>query len=94
MNAFKNNYQLPVVAYVMLLVSCHAVKGQENLAQDSFVREVVPFLKSHCYECHNSEESEGGIAFDQFPQPKVQKNYDLWEQVIRLVNEHQMPPAD
>ena len=94
MNAFKNNYQLPVVAYVMLMVSCHAVKGQENLAQDSFVREVVPFLKSHCYECHNSEESEGGIAFDQFQQPKVQENYDLWEQVIRLVNEHQMPPAD
>ena len=94
MNAFKNNYQLPVVAYVMLMVSCHAVKGQENVAQDSFVREVVPFLKTHCYECHNSEEPEGGIAFDQFQQPKVQENYDLWEQVIRLVNEHQMPPAD
>ena len=94
MNAFKNNYQLPVVAYVMLMVSCHAAKGQENSAQDAFVREVVPFLKTHCYECHNSEEPEGGIAFDQFQQPKVQENYDLWEQVIRLVNEHQMPPAD
>ena len=24
----------------------------------------------------------------------VQKNYELWEKIIRLVNEHQMPPAD
>ena len=64
-------------------------------AAKEFDTQVAPFLKKHCYDCHASDEPEGGIAFDQFQSSaEVQTNYELWEQVIRLINEHQMPPAD
>ncbi len=57
--------------------------------------DVVPFLEAHCVECHSSDEAEGGIAFDRYENSgNVQKDYELWEKVIRLVNDHQMPPAD
>ncbi|MDA8967953.1 DUF1592 domain-containing protein [bacterium] len=84
-----------VVACGLLIALGEVANSQETNGSDSFAREVVPFLKAHCYECHNAEEPEGGVAFDQYKKTaNVQQNYDLWEQVIRLVNEHQMPPAD
>lgn len=94
MNALKK-YKIVAVTCGLLVASCNVGHAEEIPAPDSFTGEVVPFLKAHCYECHNSEEPEGGIAFDQYKQTaNVQQDYDLWEQVIRLVNEHQMPPAD
>jgi len=94
MNTLKT-YKILVVACGLLIASCEVANSQETNGSDSFAREVVPFLKAHCYECHNADEPEGGIAFDQYKKTaNVQQNYDLWEQVIRLVNEHQMPPAD
>ena len=94
MNTFKLCKNL-VAAFGLLIASCHVASSQEKIATDTFVGGVVPFLESHCYECHNADEPEGGIAFDKYNKAaNVQQNYDLWEQVIRLVNEHQMPPAD
>lgn len=89
------NYKILVVSCGLLIALSQLASSQEKIATDSFVQKVVPFLKAHCYECHNAEEPEGGIAFEKYNKSaNVQRNYDLWEQVIRLVNEHQMPPAD
>ena len=94
MNTLKPCRNL-VVACGLLIASCHVASSQEKIATGTFVGGVVPFLEAHCYECHNADEPEGGIAFDKYNKAaNVQQNYDLWEQVIRLVNEHQMPPAD
>lgn len=94
MNTLEN-CKILVAACGLLIASCHVASSQEAFAEDSFLREVVPFLKVHCYECHNADEPEGGIAFEKYNKnANVQESYDLWEQVIRLLNEHQMPPAD
>ena len=79
----------------LFLALGNVASSQEKIAKKAIVDKVVPFLKAHCYECHNADEPEGGIAFEKYNKAaNVQQNYDLWEQVIRLVNEHQMPPAD
>ncbi len=60
-----------------------------------FAQKVVPFLKEHCVSCHSGEQAEAGIPFDKYKDSaNVQQEYELWEKVIRLVNERQMPPAD
>lgn len=60
-----------------------------------FARDVVPFLSSYCTDCHTGEDSEAGVALDVYEDSaNVQSDYELWEKIIRLVNEHQMPPAD
>lgn len=56
---------------------------------------VRPFLETHCVACHSGDEPEAGIGFDRYVKSaNVQTEYDLWEKVIRLVDERQMPPAD
>ncbi|MGI9473832.1 MAG: DUF1592 domain-containing protein [Rubripirellula sp.] len=79
----------------LAVVLIATVSLRESAGEVDFAGEIAPFLKTHCYDCHGSDEAEGGVAFDAFQDTgKVQTNYELWEQVIRLVNEHQMPPAD
>lgn len=62
---------------------------------DNFRRNIVPFLKTHCADCHTGDESEAGVAFDRFSESAdLQTQYELWEKVLRLIRDHQMPPAD
>ncbi len=62
---------------------------------NSFATNVAPFLQTHCIGCHSADDAEGDVALDQFTDSaKVQQNYDLWEKIVRLVRDHQMPPAD
>lgn len=70
-------------------------KSTSTNAAGNFAEKIAPFLKAHCVDCHGGDDPEGGIGFDRYvDSSNVQKDYDLWEKVIRLVNEHQMPPAD
>ena len=79
---------------LFVLLCLGMILGEAN-AEVNFSKEVAPFLKKHCYDCHGADEAEGGVAFDGFQQSgNVQTEYELWEQVIRLINERQMPPAD
>lgn len=76
-------------------VVCLGVIAGKAKAEVDFSSEVAPFLKKHCYDCHGVDEAEGGVAFDRFQKSgNVQSEYELWEQVIRLINDRQMPPAD
>lgn len=60
-----------------------------------FVANVLPFLQTHCVACHAGEDAEGGVDLERFhDSANVQSDYELWEKIVRLVNEHQMPPAD
>jgi mono/diheme cytochrome c family protein len=64
-------------------------------SEGNFADHVAPFLSMHCVACHGGDEAEGGVELDQFgDSANVQQNYELWEKISRLVNEHQMPPAD
>ncbi len=60
-----------------------------------FVQNVQPFLVTHCVACHGADDAEGGVNLERFEDSaNVQKEYELWEKIARLVNEHQMPPPD
>lgn len=84
----SRNYSLFAI---LVLGACHSVYAE----QSAFQIRVVPFLESHCIECHAGDDAEGGITFDQYSDSaNVQEDYELWEKVIRLVKDRQMPPAD
>ncbi len=71
---------------LLMAVTCHADDAH-------FVENVTPFLQKHCVACHDVGEPEGGIVLAR-ESANIQRDYELWEKVIRLVNAHQMPPAD
>jgi len=60
-----------------------------------FSEDLRPLLVEHCMECHSADGAEGGIAFDQYvDSAKIQSDFELWEKVVRLVKDRQMPPSD
>ena len=68
------------------LAACHADEAH-------FAKYVTPFLTKHCVSCHGADDAEGGIVLER-NSANIQRDYELWEKVIRLINAHQMPPAD
>jgi mono/diheme cytochrome c family protein len=61
----------------------------------NYREKIAPFLQAHCVVCHSGDDFEGEVSFDRFDgSANVQENYEFWEKVVRLVVEHQMPPAD
>ncbi|MEQ9408519.1 MAG: DUF1592 domain-containing protein [Fuerstiella sp.] len=74
-----------------------ALFAEETAGSDPlhFARQVRPFLETHCVGCHSGDDAEAGIAFDRYKDSaNIQQDYDLWEKVLRLIRDRQMPPAD
>jgi hypothetical protein len=56
---------------------------------------VVPFLKEHCIHCHGGEEPEGEFSLERFRESaNVREEYDVWQKVLAMVGEREMPPMD
>ena len=64
--------------------------GQE----ESFDREVKPFLAKNCYLCHNDKLSTAGLNLAAFTSNAVaSKNPELWDKVLEKLATGKMPPA-
>jgi len=56
---------------------------------------VLPFLKTHCSDCHNADEPEGDISVHQLATvDQLLKDRKKWERVYRMINTGAMPPSD
>ncbi len=56
--------------------------------------QVLPILKTYCYECHGNGAKEGDLALDQFTtEEQALTRSDLWWNVLKNVRSHVMPPA-
>jgi hypothetical protein len=59
----------------------------------AFQENIVPFLQMYCVQCHAGEDGEADLSFDRFQDSaKVQEEYALWERVLRMLDEREMPP--
>ncbi|MEZ6059933.1 MAG: DUF1592 domain-containing protein [Planctomycetaceae bacterium] len=66
----------------------------ESSASD-FAAKAVPFLEKYCASCHSGSDAEGMVRLDQFAESAdVQNHFELWEKVILVLREQQMPPID
>ncbi len=82
-------------AAVLCGVSATFSLAQEANSTAQFAENITPFLAKHCVACHSGDEAEGGIMLDRYRQSaNVQEDFELWEKIIRLINAHQMPPAE
>jgi mono/diheme cytochrome c family protein len=52
---------------LLLLPTLLVVLGPSTAAAEiSFVKDVQPFLKKHCVECHTQNKAQGGVALDSY----------------------------
>ena len=86
---------LVVLLNVVAVASGPTTVVQEETSETHFSENVAPFLSTYCTSCHAGDGAEGGIVLDRYrTSANIQEDYELWEKITRLVNAHQMPPAD
>jgi len=60
-----------------------------------FTRDIVPFLKKHCYACHGNGKKTGELTFEAYADAAaVQKNRKVWGTVLQLLRDGEMPPKE
>lgn len=82
-------------AYLLVLlgVAAHQAPAAEPFTLEQFDTRVLPFVKKHCWACHNADEAEGGLDLSRY-----QKVDDLladrkpWQRVVRQLKAGAMPP--
>ncbi len=61
----------------------------------AFTKDLVPFLKTHCYTCHGNGKNRGELTLDKFnDEAAIQKNPKVWETVLQRVRNGEMPPKE
>ena len=69
------------------------VFAQGLQAVPDFEREVRPFLKQHCYSCHDAKKAKAGFRIDELGTDFLSgKTADDWHEVINQINSGEMPP--
>ena len=80
--------------YVTQILPARTTKAPKpNLAE--FRRSIQPILKTSCVDCHGPDTQEGNIRLDTLD-PNLQRGADVkwWIEVLGVINNGEMPPAD
>ncbi len=77
---------------VLLLVGLVGPR-RSTAADDSFQKEVAPFLKKHCHACHGTEKQEALIRYDKLDGFRI-ADRNLWTMVHEKLTAGEMPPVD
>lgn len=95
MTSYRPPYSAIIAVLLISSSGSSIARAADSPAEADFRDQVVPFLEAHCAACHSGDDAESGVSFEPFTKsPDVQQHYELWEKVIRLVEERQMPPVD
>ncbi len=98
MNFHSRQLRYVLMSACAVLTAITATMPQVGADEDqtpNFVTHAVPFFENYCTACHAGKEAEGMVRLDQFSDSaNTQENFELWEKVILVLEEQQMPPAD
>jgi len=79
--------------YFAWLLAALVVGPMSTSADDVFQRQVAPFIKSHCVECHNATMHEGELDLTRYATAaSLGRHFRQWEHVLTFVKKGEMPP--
>jgi hypothetical protein len=85
--------RLGVLGSALLLAS--SASGAAPDAARTFQEQVLPLLKSYCYDCHGGGAKEGNLALDSVAANReLLESPDVWWKVLKNLRAGLMPPAD
>src|SRR5262249_25050805 len=72
------------------------VSGKESAADGpTFQKDVLPFLKTHCFACHGNGKAKADLSFDKYTDDKsVLADRKVWDNVQLMLKVREMPPAE
>ncbi|MDA1229614.1 MAG: DUF1592 domain-containing protein, partial [Planctomycetota bacterium] len=72
-----------------------ALLRKNAVRQQKLEEKVLPFLKTHCTDCHSAESQEAGVVVTGLATiDQLLKERKNWEKVYRMINAGAMPPSD
>jgi len=81
--------------FSILLLLLGASASTTFAAAPDFERDVRPFLKQHCYACHDAKQAKAGFRIDELGTDFLRgTTADDWHEVINQINSGEMPPGD
>ena len=63
----------------------------------TFVRDVLPFLKAHCFHCHGTEDGKdkADLTLSKYTDDlSVQQDRKVWDNVLHMLRAGEMPPME
>ncbi|MCA9088961.1 MAG: DUF1592 domain-containing protein [Planctomycetaceae bacterium] len=64
-------------------------------AKLDYAKDVQPFFKKYCYDCHGPDFQEEGVEFHRYSDlASIQSDRKLWNKAFNLVKVGAMPPSD
>src|SRR5438552_2580220 len=69
--------------------------GTGEAAEPTFEKDIEPFIKAYCAQCHSGRSKKGGLDLTRFPSAtKAARERTLWAGVAERVKAKEMPPPD
>lgn len=70
-------------------------EARRKEVRETFTKEIVPFLKAHCHECHGSKKRKAGVDFVKMAtRPEAADYRRVWQLALASVRDHEMPPRE
>src|SRR5271156_2836589 len=86
----KNHLGALLGLLVLLGVPC-----PRAYSEDLFREKVAPFMKAHCFKCHNQKTAEGLLNLTRYTSSTLMaRDFRQWEHVVTFLKEEKMPPPD
>ena len=58
-----------------------------DVGADESLKNVEPFLKQHCYNCHGAKKQKGDIRFDTLDRDLTNyENLEIWQGILDQLN--------
>jgi len=86
----RRTTQLALAVFLVTAGTAAFAQAVEGPAPDAAAR--WGMLETYCTECHNATDWAGGVAFDTLTPEEVPHDVKLWEDTVRKLRGHLMPP--
>jgi len=68
-----------------------------DASQPTFHRDILPFLKAHCFHCHGTPDgnNKAELTLDKYKDDlSVQQDRKVWDNVLHMLGNGEMPPME
>ena len=80
--------------WLFLSIAAMIGLGSTVQADEVFDQSVLPYLRTHCYSCHDAKQAKAGFRIDQLSSDlSATRMADQWKEVADRINAGEMPPA-
>ncbi len=93
----KQLLALPATLLALLIVCVTrpvATADEPRASSQPLDPAVETMVNTYCLDCHNSGEPTAGLDLETISTRSVADDLDEWEQVVKKLRAHQMPPSD